>query len=247
MDHKTFNRVRIAGLVVNEIGDLAPKMYPYVEFVKNEDESKGKYSVAPLSGEALEIHEILLPKYQKWYDCVLELLQQYYPEKADEFTKAYENAIPYLTLKCKPRVPNSHKLQFEFFKYLTAQKTILSHLYSRISSMEITESEPEAMESRYPDTAAEEIPQEMKALLFRQAVKPVLDEEIQKFRDKLVRDKCELGEITGLLEEIVAGDATDIENINSKGTRLQQICRKNALCTENIKQLAPILNIISRL
>ncbi|WP_135606472.1 hypothetical protein [Methanococcoides sp. NM1] len=247
MDQKTFNKVRVAGLVVNEIEDLAPKMYPYVEFVKNEDESEGKYSVTPLSGEGLEMHEMLQNKYQKWYACVLELLEQYYPEKAEEFTQAYENAIPYVTLECKPRVPNSCKMQFEFVKYLTAQKTILSHLFSRISTMEITESEPDTIESEDVGITGGEIPLEMKALLFKQAIKPVLDEEIQKFRDKLVQEKCELREVTDLSEDIIASDAADIEQIKTKCTSLQQTCRKDTLCTENIKQLATLFNIISRL
>ncbi|WP_135609850.1 hypothetical protein [Methanococcoides sp. AM1] len=247
MDKNTFNRVRIAGLVINEIEDLAPKMYPYVEFVKNEDESEGKYSVTPLSGEGLEVHEILLNKYQKWYACVLELLEQYYPEKAEEFTQAYEKAILYATLECKPRVPNSFKMQFEFVKYLTAQKIILSHLFSRISTMEITETEPDAIESRDVVIAEGEIPVEMKALLFKQAIKPVLDEEIQKFVDKIARDDSALSKVSDIAEDIIASDAADIEQIKTKCTSLQQICRKDDLCTENMKELGTLFNIISRL
>ncbi|NYT19692.1 MAG: hypothetical protein GKC08_05320 [Methanosarcinales archaeon] len=247
MENNTFNKIRIAGLVIKEIEDMAPKMYPYVEFVKNEDESEGKYSVTELSGEALEIHEVLLPKYQKWYACVLELLQRYYPEKADEFTTAYENAIPYVTLECKPRVPNSHKMQFEFIKHLTAQKTILSHLFSKIASMEITESEPEAIESTDVEIATEDIPLEMKVLLFGQTIKPVLDEEIKNFRDKLAQKKCTLNEVADLSEEIITSDASDIEQVRSKCDRLVQICQKDELCAENIKQLAPLFNIMSRL
>ncbi|WP_445474962.1 hypothetical protein ACT9XH_11495 [Methanococcoides methylutens] len=246
MENNTFNKVRIAGLVVNEIEDMAPKMYPYVEFVKNEDESKGKYSITQLSGEALEIHEVLLPKYQKWYACVLELLQKYYPEKADEFTAAYENAIPYVTLECKPRIPNNHKMQFEFIKYLTAQKTILSHLFSRIASMEITESEPH-VESTDVEITSEEIPLEMKVLLFEQTIKPILDEEIQNFRDKMAQEKCTLKEASDLSEEIIASNAADIEQVRSKCDRLVQICQEDELCAENIKQLTPLFNIISRL
>ncbi|KGK98310.1 hypothetical protein LI82_11380 [Methanococcoides methylutens] len=247
MDKNTFNRVRVAGLVINEIEDLAPKMYPYVEFVKNEDESEGKYSITPLSGEGAEMHEMMLDKYRKWYACVLELLEQYYPEKADDFTKAYESAIPYVTFECKPKVPNSFKMQFEFIKHLTAQKTILSHLFSKMSTMEITESEPDTIESDEVCETEEKIPREMTALLFKQAIKPVLDEEIKKFTDKLSQEKAALDKVGELSEDIITSDAADIEQIKTKCTNLQQTCQKDDLCKENIKQLAPIFDIISRL
>ena len=144
MDSRTFNKVKVAGIVVNWIEELAPKMYPYVEFIKNEDQSQGKYRITELTGEGLEIHEIMLRKYLKWNDCVLDMLEEFYPEKVEDFRNAYNSALPYITLDINPRFANSWKLQFEFIKYLTAQKTILSHLFARMSTMEITEEPDEA-------------------------------------------------------------------------------------------------------
>ena len=141
MDRKTFNRVRLASIVLNEIEDLAPKMYPFLEFEKNEDESEGKYRILPLVGEAKESQAILSVEYQKWAVEVLDLLQIFYPQKVDEFTDAYRSALPYVTLELKPKMANSHKLKFEFIKYLTEQRTILSHLFAKVSAMEITDDE----------------------------------------------------------------------------------------------------------
>ncbi|WP_440953256.1 hypothetical protein [Methanococcoides sp. FTZ1] len=247
MDQKTLNKVRVAGIVVNWIEELAPKMYPYVEFIKNEDESEGKYRIAELKGEGLEIHEIMQRKYLKWYDCVLEMLQEYYPEKVEEFTAAYENILPYVTLDHKPKLANSCKMQFEFFKYLTAQKTILSHLFARMSTMEITESEPEDNKIIDIESAPAEVPPEMKGAIFEQAIKPVLDEEIRKIMDILTHDERTTTEIEDLLGEMASCDPSDVETVNSGYESLKNLCKDNEFCKENIKKLEPIFNIISRL
>jgi len=242
MDQKTLNKIRVAGIVLNWIEELAPKMYPYVEFIKNEDESEGKYRIAELTGEGLEIHEIMERKYLKWYACVLEMLQEYYPEKVDEFTAAYENALPYVTLDHKPKLANSCKMQFEFFKYLTAQKTILSHLFAKMSAMEIKESKPEESEVVVESTPVD-VPAEMKGAIFEQAIKPVLDGEIKK----LAQDETISTRVADITGEILACNGSDIKKVRSGCERLQQICRDDASCKENIKQLEPLFNIISRL
>lgn len=243
MDQKTLNKVRVAGIVVNWIEELAPKMYPYVEFIKNENESEGKYRIAELKGEGLEIHEIMQRKYLKWYDCVLEMLQEYYPEKVEEFTAAYENALPYVTLDHKPKLANSCKMQFEFFKYLTAQKTILSHLFARMSTMEITESEPENEDVADVKNERIAVPPEMKGAIFEQAIKPVLDEEIKK----LLKDERTPTRVVDITEDMLACNGSDIKKVSSGCERLQQICRDDASCKESMKQLEPLFNIISRL
>lgn len=247
MDQNTLNKVKVAGIVLNWIEELAPKMYPYVEFIKNEDETEGKYRIAELKGEGQEIHEIMERKYLKWYACVLELLQEYYPEKVGEFTAAYENALPYVTLECKPKLPNSCKMQFEFFKYLTAQKTILSHLFARISSMEITEREPEDKQATEVRKTPIRIPVEMKGAIFEQAVKPVLDEEILKIMERLAKNNNATPMVADVFEEILACDASDIEKVNCGCERLRQMCGDDEPCNETLKQLEPIFNIISRL
>ncbi|MGM0770664.1 MAG: hypothetical protein ACQESU_03550 [Halobacteriota archaeon] len=247
MDQKTLNKVKVAGIVLNWIEELAPKMYPYVEFIKNEDESEGKYRIAELNGEGQEIHEIMERKYLKWYACVLELLQEYYPEKVEEFTAAYENVLPYVTLECKPKLPNSCKMQFEFSKYLTAQKTILSHLFARISSMEITESEPEEKEATEVRNVFIKVPVEIRGAIFEQAIKPVLDEEILKIIEKAGHNEGTTSRIENLFEEIISSDTSDLEKIKATCESLQQICQENGSYTESLNQLEPVFKIISRL
>ncbi|ABE52391.1 hypothetical protein [Methanococcoides burtonii] len=241
MDQKTFNRVRLASIVLNEIEDLAPKMYPFLEFEKNKDESEGKYRLLPLVGEAKESQAIFSVKYQKWAVEVLDLLQRFYPQKVDEFTAAYQSALPYVTLELKPKMANSHKLKFEFTKYLTEQRTILSHLFAKVSAMEITDDEcdmNEDVECGFTDNCLR---------VFRAAVQPVLETEINTFKANLSERNGDFKEIIDMADLINDAATNDVSKLINKCNSLRKLCAENVECEDAIRSLTPVFDIIGRM
>ncbi|NPE28239.1 hypothetical protein HNV12_09775 [Methanococcoides sp. SA1] len=241
MDQKTFNRVRLASIVLNEIEDLAPKLYPFLEFEKNGDESEGKYRILPLVGEAKESQAIFSVEYQKWAVEVLDLLQRFYPQKVDEFTAAYQSALPYVTLELKPKMANSHKLKFEFMKYLTEQRTILSHLFAKVSAMEITDDEcdmSEDVECVFTDNCLR---------VFRAAVQPVLESEINTFKANLSEIDVDLKTILDMADQINDAATNDVGKLVNRCNSLRKLCAEKVECEIAIRPLMPVFDIISRM
>lgn len=241
MDRKTFNRVRLASIVLNEIEDLPAKMYPFLEFEKNENEAEGKYRILPLVGEAKESQAIFSVEYQKWSEEVLDLLQRFYPQKVDEFTDAYRSALPYVTLELKPKTANSHKLKFTFIKYLTEQRTILSHLFAKMSSMEITDDECDMnrdVECGFTDNSLR---------VFRAAVQPVLETEINTFKANLSERNGDFKAILDMADQINDAATNDVSKLINKCNSLRKLCAENAECEDAIRSLTPVFDIIGRM
>ncbi|MCD4821217.1 MAG: hypothetical protein K8R11_03920 [Methanococcoides sp.] len=241
MDRKTFNRVRLASIVLNEIEALPAKMYPFLEFEKNENEAEGKYRILPLVGEAKESQAIFSVEYQKWSEEVLDLLQRFYPQKVDEFTNAYRSALPYVTLELKPKVANSHKLKFTFIKYLTEQRTILSHLLAKMSSMEITDDECDLngdVECGFTDNSLR---------VFKSAVQPVLEAEINTFKANLSEKDGDFKAILDMADQINDAATNDVSKLINKCNGLRKLCAENVECEDAIRSLTPVFDMIGRM